>query len=169
MPATASLPQPDPQSDPDPGVQPETAEQAPAVLPDSFEAAVELLDQAREGILAAELRSQVHLVHYAPGRIEFRPGERADGTLASRLGGTLQRLTGARWAISLSGEAGAPTLAEQTMSLSEARMRDAARHPMVKAALEAFPGAKIVEVRDTAGPGEVPVADPDEPSEEIDE
>ena len=130
---------------------------------------MELLDEAREGRLAAELRSQVHLVHYAPGRIEFRPGEAADGTLANRLGGTLQRLTGARWAISLSGEAGAPTLAEQTMSLTEARKRDAAEHPMVKAALDAFPGAKIVEVRDTAGPEDAPIEDPDSLSQEDDE
>ena len=144
-------------------------QEAAIALPDTFEAAVKLLEKAREGRLAAELQTQVHLVHYAPGRIEFRPGEGADGTLANRLGGTLQRLTGARWAISLSGEEGAPTLAEQTMSLTDARKRKAAEHPLVKAALAAFPGAKIAEVRDTAGPGDVPVADPDSASEEDDE
>ncbi len=170
---SSSLPQPEsdlhPDHGPDSSIQPETAEETLAVLPDSFEAAVELLDEAREGRLAAEMRSHVHLVHYAPGRIEFRPAEAADGTLASRLGGTLQRLTGTRWAISLSQEAGAATLTEQTMSLTEARKRDAAEHPMVKAALEAFPGAKIVEVRDTAGPEDVPVPDPDSLIQEDDE
>jgi DNA polymerase-3 subunit gamma/tau len=158
-----------PAAEPEAAPEAETATDSAVELPTTFEAAVELLDEAREGRLSAELRTQVHLVHYAPGRIEFRPGEQADRTLASRLGEVLQRLTGARWAISLSSEPGAPTIAEQTLSLTEARKRDAAGHPMVKAALDAFPGAKIVEVRDTAGPEDLPVADPDALAEEEDE
>ncbi|MEE9290839.1 MAG: DNA polymerase III subunit gamma/tau, partial [Alphaproteobacteria bacterium] len=136
---------------PAPAAAPETgaapAPEATASLPVSFEAAVKLLDDAREGILAAELRTQVHLVRYAPGRIEFRPSDSAESTLASRLGGTLTRLTGARWAITLSSADGAPTLSDQTQSLAEAAKREAAAHPLVKAALDAFPGAKITEVR----------------------
>jgi DNA polymerase-3 subunit gamma/tau len=154
-----------------PAAAPETgaapAPEATASLPVSFEAAVKMLDDAREGILAAELRTQVHLVRYAPGRIEFRPSDSAESTLASRLGGTLKRLTGARWAISLSSADGAPTLSDQTQSLAEAAKREAAAHPLVKAALDAFPGAKITEVRAGAAMAEDgPVADPDQEMQE---
>ncbi len=156
---------------PAPAAAPETgaapAPEATASLPVSFEAAVKMLDDAREGILAAELRTQVHLVRYAPGRIEFRPSDSAESTLASRLGGTLTRLTGARWAISLSSADGAPTLSDQTQSLAEAAKREAAAHPLVKAALDAFPGAKITEVRARAAMAEDgPVPDPDQEVQE---
>jgi DNA polymerase-3 subunit gamma/tau len=157
-------------SAPAPEALAEPAPEATASLPDSFEAAVQMLDEAREGRLAAELRTQAHLVRYAPGRIEFRPGEAAESTLASRLGGTLERLTGARWAISLSSEEGAPTLSQQTQSFAEAAKRDAAEHPLVKAALDAFPGAKITDVREaSAMPEDGPMADPDQESQEDEE
>ena len=154
-----------------PAAAPETgaapAPEATASLPVSFEAVVKILTDAREGILAAELRTQVHLVRYAPGRIEFRPSDSAESTLASRLGGTLTRLTGARWAISLSSADGAPTLSDQTQSLAEAAKREAAAHPLVKAALDAFPGAKITEVRARAAMAEDgPVPDPDQEMQE---
>ena len=129
-----------------------------------------MLDDAREGRLTAELRTQAHLVHYAPGRIEFRPGEAAESTLASRLGGTLERLTGNRWAISLSSDEGAPTLDQQTQSFAEAAKRDVADHPLVRAALDAFPGAKITDVRERAAmPEEEPVPDPESESQEDEE
>ena len=141
-----------------------------ASLPGSFEAAVQMLDDAREGRLAAELRTQAHLVNYAPGRIEFRPGEAAESTLASRLGGTLTRLTDTRWAISLSSEEGAPTIVQQTRSVADAAKHNAADHPLVRAALDAFPGAKITDVRErTAIPEEEPMSDPESESQEDEE
>ena len=112
----------------------------------------------------------MHLVHYAPGRIEFRPSDSAQSTLGNRLGGTLTRLTGARWAISLSGEEGAPTLSQQSQSLAEQAKLEAAAHPLVRAALDAFPGAKITEVRARAAlSDDGPVPDPDQEFQEDEE
>ncbi|MQA66132.1 MAG: DNA polymerase III subunit gamma/tau [Alphaproteobacteria bacterium] len=129
--------------------------QPTVALPSTFLGVVELLEKNREARLASELRSAVHLVRFEPGRIEVRPVANADRTLASRLGETLRRLTDTRWAITLSSEAGEPTLAEQASSLVDARRRAAAEHPLVKAALATFPGAKIVDVRG----GPVPAAE----------
>ncbi|MGE0651266.1 MAG: DNA polymerase III subunit gamma/tau [Alphaproteobacteria bacterium] len=138
-------------------------ESTAAELPATFLGVVELLEKNREARLASELRSAVHLVRFEPGRIEVRPVANADRTLANRLGETLRRLTDTRWAITLSSETGEPTLAEQASSLIDARRRAAAEHPLVKAALEAFPGAKIVDVRGGVAPGteEPPAPDPD--------
>jgi DNA polymerase-3 subunit gamma/tau len=159
---------PQPHATPEP--EPENAPQArasgdPAAdLPKSFVALVELLEKHREARLAGELRTAVHLVRYEPGRIEFRPGERADATLANRLGPVLAKLTGTRWAVLLASAPGDPTLAEQSASAAEARRLQAAEHPLVKAALAAFPGAKIVDVRGGAPAvvaHEPPLPDPD--------
>ena len=49
-------------------------------------------------------------------------------------------------------------MTERAASADEARKREAANHPLVRAALEAFPGAKIAEVREFA-PAEVGDAD----------
>jgi DNA polymerase-3 subunit gamma/tau len=138
-------------------------EPAAAELPATFLGVVNLLEKNREARLASELRTAAHLVRYEPGRIEVRPVANADRTLASRLGETLRRLTDTRWAITLSSEAGEPTLAEQASSLIDARRRAAAEHPLVKAALDAFPGAKIVDVRGgpAAGMEEPPPPDPE--------
>ena len=164
--SAAAAPAPAPATETDAAPAPEVT----ASLPESFAAVVSLLDDAREGILGTELRTQVHLVRYAPGRIEFRPLESAQSTLASRLGTTLARLTGSRWAIVLSSEEGAPTLSSQTKSLAEEAKREAAAHPLVKAALDAFPGAKITEVRAAAAMAEDgPVADPDQDMQEDEE
>jgi DNA polymerase-3 subunit gamma/tau len=123
---------------------------------------IALLDEHREGRLAGELKSLVHLVHYEPGRVEFRPEPGADKSLANRLGAALMELTNVRWAITLSSDAGEATLAEQAMSAAKARRIEAAEHPLVKAALEIFPGAKIVEVREAANlADDAPLQDPD--------
>jgi DNA polymerase-3 subunit gamma/tau len=145
---------------PDPATQPAT--QPVASLPTSFTNMIALLDEHREGRLAGELKSLVHLVHYEPGRVEFRPEPGADKSLANRLGAALMELTNVRWAITLSSDAGEATLAEQAMSAAKARRIEAAEHPLVKAALETFPGAKIVEVREAANlADDAPLQDPD--------
>jgi DNA polymerase-3 subunit gamma/tau len=61
----------------------------------------------------------------------------------------LTEATGVRWTIALSGAAGEPTLAEQGAFADAARRVAAAEHPMVRAILEAFPGARIEAVHDS--------------------
>ena len=118
---------------------------------ESFEAVVALMRAQRETILANHLERDLHLVHFEPGRIEFRPAEAAPRNLAGQLGALLQAATGARWMVSVSGEPGAPSLAEQARE-REAELNEAAlRHPLVQAALAAFPGAKMVDRRDRPG------------------
>jgi DNA polymerase-3 subunit gamma/tau len=94
----------------------------------------------------------VHLVRFEAGRIEFRPSETAPRDLASRLAAKLGEWTGKRWMISVSGDQGQATLKEQAIAKAAAAKAEAAEHPLVKAVLQAWPGAAIEEVRDlTAG------------------
>jgi DNA polymerase-3 subunit gamma/tau len=66
------------------------------------------------------------------------------------LGQLLGEWTHARWVVSVSSAAGEPSLKEQ----AEARLRhlrsEAEEHPMVRAVLETFPGARIEAVRELA-------------------
>ena len=80
--------------------------------------------------------------------IELRPQSDAPRDLASRLAAMLQEVTGQRWTIALSTAAGEPTLAEQGVAADTARRGLAAEHPLVRAILEAFPGARIDAVHD---------------------
>jgi DNA polymerase-3 subunit gamma/tau len=108
-------------------------------------------------MLFAHLKKNVHLVNFAPQRIEFRPTPAAPETLANRIGSLLTEWTGKRWVVSVSREEGAPTLAEQDEAADAARREKAASHPLVRAALDAFPGAAIASVR--ALPDAAPLED----------
>jgi DNA polymerase-3 subunit gamma/tau len=114
----------------------------------TFEAVVELFRERKEGILLTHLINDVHLVHFEPGRIELRPGDKAPANLPNRIAGCLNEWTGARWLVSVSGDLGQPTLKQQAHAAAAEMRRRAAEHPLVKAVLEAFPGAVIDDVRD---------------------
>jgi DNA polymerase-3 subunit gamma/tau len=129
-----------------------TSAPAPAVAasPRDFRALVKLFADNREGSLYAHLTRSVHLVRLEPGVLELRPEPAAPKDLVNRLGPLLSEWTGRRWTVAANFEApGQPTLAEQDAA-SEAQSRhDAGAHPLVRAVLEAFPGARITEIRDT--------------------
>ncbi|HEX4572464.1 MAG TPA: DNA polymerase III subunit gamma/tau, partial [Dongiaceae bacterium] len=87
-----------------------------------------------------------------PGRIEFRPSPQAPANLANRLGARLTEWTGRRWVVSVSGEPGSPSLEQQAQAAIDAEREAAERHPLVQAALAAFPGSVVEAVRDLTPP-----------------
>jgi DNA polymerase-3 subunit gamma/tau len=121
---------------------------AEAPRPKTFRDVVALASAERELMLHGHLLHSVHLVRFAPPVIELRPQPDAPRDLAAKLGALLQRVTGERWTIAISAAAGEPTLAEQGESADRTRRSTAADHPLVRAILEAFPGARIDAVRD---------------------
>jgi DNA polymerase-3 subunit gamma/tau len=131
--------------------QPVPANQPAEAGPVSFEEMVQLFSDKKEGVIAAQLLSAVHLVKFEPGRIEFRLDPNIPNDLATRVSRLLGEWTGRPWLVSLSREAGQATLREQRLERELKRKADAVQHPLVQAILEAFPGATIEAVRDTAG------------------
>ena len=128
---------------------------APAAAPrlQSFRDVAQLAVAHREALLHANLLHAVHLVRFLPnpdgsGTIELRPQPDAPRDLAPSLAKLLLAATGQRWTIALSREDGEPTLAEQGGAADRARRADAATHPLVRAILDAFPGAEIAAVND---------------------
>jgi len=137
--------------------------------PQSFEALVAAVAKMREGMLHGHLLNDVHLVHFEPGRIEFRPGPGAPANLANRLGQLMSERTGRRWVVAISREAGQPTLREQAQAEDLRQRREASAHPLVQAVLKSFPNAAIEAIRQLKPePAPVP-ASPDDMADDIGE
>ncbi len=135
---------------------------AGAPVPASFRDVLALAVAEREPLLHGHLLHSVHLVRFAPPVIELRPQPDAPRDLAARLAALLGGVTGMRWTIALSAEPGEPTIAAQGEAADRARRQDVAAHPLVRAILEAFPGARIGAVRDPGADayGLTPMAEP---------
>ena len=114
----------------------------------SFRDLVALVAEAREPMLHAHLVHSVHLVRFAPPVIELRVESDTPRDFASKLGALLLESTQQRWTIALSTAPGDPTLASQGTAADQARRDQAGAHPLVRAILDAFPGAKIQAVID---------------------
>lgn len=133
-----------------------------AEMPATFPALVQLAKDMREGLLAAELFNEVHVVSFEPGRIELRLNETARHDLPGRLTERLKAWTGRRWVVSLSKLPGEPTLAEQDQADVSRRRAHAQAHPLVQAALTVFPGAQLDSVREARPPEpDLPAGDDD--------
>ncbi|MEO5338631.1 MAG: DNA polymerase III subunit gamma/tau [Magnetospirillum sp. WYHS-4] len=118
--------------------------------PQTYKAVVDLASEKREGILHANLLNNLHLVRFEPGRIEFRPSDRAPPDLAQTLKKFLDRCTARRWMVTVTNDTGEATLAQQDAATDASLRAKAAEHPLVRAVLEIFPGAHIRSVRATA-------------------
>lgn len=137
-----------------------------AAMPGSFEAVVQLALDNREMLLATALRQDVHLIHYEPGRMSFRPSAGAPDDLAKRLRAFLAAMTGQSWLVATAHDGGSVTLAERDRTEAERRIDAAKAHPLVQSILAAFPGATVSavtpHVADHAATDEPTDLDPDE-------
>ncbi|BBF94868.1 DNA polymerase III subunit gamma/tau [Blastochloris tepida] len=133
---------------------------------ETFEELVALAASRRDILLKTQLETGVRLVAFQDGRLEIALAG-ASPSIIAELGEKLRTWTGRRWVVTLSREGGGQTLAEKRAA-EHARMRhDISAHPAVRAVMEHFPGAEIVEVRRLApeppAPGDGPDGrDPDD-------
>ena len=140
---------------------------APAQRLASFRDVAVLVKERREAMLHAHLLHSAHLVRFAPPVIELRTEPDAPRDFAPKLAALLLEATGTRWTIALSTAAGEATLAEQGNAADVVRRGEAADHPLVRAILDAFPGARIDSVQDSTvdeyGLPPVTLGEPDMP------
>ncbi len=137
----------------------------------SFRDVAALVKDHREAMLHAHLLHSIHLVRFAPPVIELRTEPDAPRDLAPKLAALLSNATGARWTIALSTAQGEPTLAEQGNAADAVRRGEAADHPLIRAIMDAFPGARINSVHDSGVddyglpnvPAIVPLGEPEMP------
>ncbi|WP_425051825.1 DNA polymerase III subunit gamma/tau [Psychromarinibacter sp. S121] len=112
-----------------------------------FDHVVELIRSNRDVKLLVEVETTLRLARYQPGRIEFVPTNDAPADLAARLGARLQTWTGVRWAVTVVNEGGGTTIAEDRDADRMALEAEAKKHPLVQAVFDAFPDARITDIR----------------------
>jgi DNA polymerase-3 subunit gamma/tau len=125
--------------------QASTETRASLKIPD-FAAVIGLAEKYRDIDLKIQLEDYVHLVSFAPGRIDLRVDPQADRNLVQQLQARLHEWTGDKWFVSYSNDEGAPTIRQTKLDKAAKAQAEAEADPLVKEALEKFPGAKIVSI-----------------------
>jgi len=122
-----------------------------AALPADFPALVKRLEQAGKHGLAVQLHDQVGLVRYAPPELVLKPTRPLGGDWPRTLGTELKSVTGATWRVSLSDEAGEPSLYDQEKIAEERVRADVLADANVRAVMDAFPDAQLESFEGTKG------------------
>jgi len=142
---------------------------APPTLPDpqTFEAVVALIDEKREIALKLDVERYVRPVAFRPGALTFEPAQGTPPDLARKLASRLKDWTGRTWLVAANGQGGGETLIEQERKAREQTRAEVEADPFIRSVMDAFPGAKIGEIRDMAPAVSLP-AIPDDPDEDAD-
>ncbi len=111
----------------------------------NFRDVLDRLDTRKEARLWGEARKYIRAENFRPGRLVCAVDEGAPDDLLRRLTDFLQYETDMDWDVAQS-ETSVETLLETELRERGELLADAARHPAVAAALEALPGAEIVDV-----------------------
>jgi DNA polymerase-3 subunit gamma/tau len=127
-----------------PAAAPAAAVQAAAPqAPADFPALVERLESGGKHALAQQLHDYCGLVRYEPPELVVRPAKPLSGDFTRDLAAALKGMTGSAWQVRASDEPARPTLLEQEKTAKDALRQSVLDAPLVRAALEAFPGAEL--------------------------
>jgi DNA polymerase-3 subunit gamma/tau len=133
--------------------------QAPApVHIASLEDILALAARNRDIKMQTAIQRDLRPVRIEPGRLEFSLEPTGDRGIANLLSRKMKDWTGQTWMVAIVQAEGQATLREQKETRDRERKDNAASHPAVMAVMSAFPGAKIVDVRNRAA--EVEAAQP---------
>jgi DNA polymerase-3 subunit gamma/tau len=128
---------------PAPSIAPARPSSETARHPADFRSVVNLLEARGKHQLAVQLHDQVGLVRFAPPELVLRPLRPLGTDWPRDLASALKDATGEAWQISISDEAGEPSLLDQEKMAEERVRSEVLADPAVQAALEAFPEATL--------------------------
>jgi DNA polymerase-3 subunit gamma/tau len=114
-----------------------------ARLPADFRGLVDFLESKGRHQLAVQLHDQVGVVRYAPPELVLKPARPLGHDWPRELAANLKSLTGTAWQVSLSDEAGEPSLLDQEKIAEERVRSEVLDDPNVRAVMEAFPDAEL--------------------------
>ncbi len=113
------------------------------ILPPTFEALVDLLDESGGLAIAARLRHGARIVGYAPPEITLSGSRPISADTLAELNTLLKTVTRTAWKVSMVDAPGAPTLREAQDAADDAVRQAILESPIMKAAVAAFPDAKL--------------------------
>lgn len=144
-------------------------EDEPAIAPSqglardlrSFADVIALVGERRDAMLKLHLEDHVSLVKFdgMTGSIDMFLMPGAPPEIANDLREKLNAWTGKRWVVVLSKTAGATPVGVVRREREAAELEALKAHPAVRAVLDAFPGAKIADVRRLIASSATPDAD----------
>ncbi len=141
-PSPLSAPHPDPAAHADPGAE-------ALASPQNFAQLVALAAEKRDLLLKHALETDIRPLSFEAGRMEIALTENADHSIVATLGARLKLWTGRTWMVSISSEQkSAPTIRETQEAAKQKAFDEAHAVPLVRAVLETFPGAELVDVRE---------------------
>ena len=114
-----------------------------AQIPNDFNGLVKTLEQSGKRILAQQLHDQIGLVRYAPPELVLKPMRPLGADWSRELASVLKTATGATWQVTLSDDAGEPSLLDQEKIAEERVRADVLADPNVRAVMDAFPDAEL--------------------------
>jgi DNA polymerase-3 subunit gamma/tau len=133
--------------------------QQPAPTLATFEDMVRLLGTKREITLKMDVERYMRPISFRPGAITYEPTPGAPSNLAGRLVAKLKEWTGQPWLVAAEGGGGAETAWEREKREQREALDEIKADPFVRSVMLAFPGASILEVRQTPLPPEQTEAD----------
>jgi DNA polymerase III subunit gamma/tau len=149
----------------------ETAPAAAAMAFSRFSDLIAFANEKRDLPLRTLLERDVRLVHFEDGKLEIALEPSASKALIGDLARKLTALTGRRWMVVVSAEAGDPTVKAQAEAQRTEFIAGVQNDPVVQNVLARFPGAQIVAVREPdrsmAPPAAAAPAEDDEQPPEV--
>ena len=114
-----------------------------ARVPTDFAGLVKAVEQSGKHLLAQQLHDQVGVVRYAPPELVLKPMRPLGADWSRDLGLALKSATGSTWQVSLSDEAGEPSLLDKEKIAEERVRADVLADPNVRAVMDAFPDSEL--------------------------
>ena len=127
--------------------QPQAVPQPALATVATYKDLIALATAKRDVLVKLALESQMRPISFEQGRIEVALAEHADPGMIATLSARLQTWTGQRWLVMVSTKPPeGMTIRQERDQRQEAATAAAHEDPLVKAILETFPGAKLVNV-----------------------
>jgi DNA polymerase-3 subunit gamma/tau len=136
---------------------------------DSLQALANYGGDNGQSVLKLDIERYVRLIKFEQGAIEFAAANQAPPRLAAQMKAALTQWTGRDWAVVIDTNAkGDDTILERRRAKKLAQDAADKNHPEILKTLAAFPGARLVEIRDRASTSNIIEADftPTSPNDE---
>lgn len=114
-------------------------------MPRALADALDTVEAAGQIALVARLRHAARLVRYAPPEIEFSNTRPLPADLLVELAAALKDATGRVWKVAMVDAPGERSVREAELDVVQTRHDQVAQSPAVLAAMQAFPGAELID------------------------
>ena len=114
----------------------------------SFEEMADLFKQKGEILLHSWLESDVSLIKFEQGRIEFSLSDEIPADFSGRISSHLKEWTGLNWVVIISKAKAMPTLSQQKLAKEVELKKQIEKEKNVSKILQLFPNSQVVDIEE---------------------